>query len=244
MSGARAGHRSAPGDLVHLIAPTGRLRAVINLGNPVLAQGSASCPRGVTVAIARALARWLDVAVQLSCVDAARDAYTAMVQGRSDLCFLADEPARAEAVTFTAPYVRIEGVFVVEHDSPMLRLDQVDRTGIRIGVRRGSAYDLFLTRTIERAEVVRADEAVDVYEQEHLDVLAGVRQPMTEHVAATGRRLIEPAFMQINQAVGLPRDRDPRAAAAVADFVDGLRRSGFVQAELDRSGVTATAAPG
>ena len=225
------------------VAPTGTLRAVINLGNPVLAQGTADDPRGVTVAIARDLARWLGVPLQLECVEAARDAYAAITEGRVDLCFLANEPAREESVAFTAPYVLIEGVYVTDSASPLQASDEVDRAGQRIGVREGSAYDLYLTRTIEHAEIVRAREATDVYEEQGLDVAAGVRQPMEEYVAATGRRILEPAFMEIQQSVGLPRALDPGAVAAVAARVEELKASGFVRDELARSGVAATVAP-
>lgn len=226
-----------------LVAPAGTLRVVINLGNPVLAQGSAEEPRGVTVAIAREVAGWLDVPLELVCVDAAREAYAAITEGRVDLCFLADEPARQEGVAFTAPYVLIEGVHVVDAGSPLRSSDEVDRDGVRVGVREGSAYDLFLTRTLQHAEVVRADEATDVFEEQGLDAAAGVRQPMADYVAATGRRILEPAFMEIRQSVGLPRALDPDALAAVAAFVEHLKATGFVRDELARSGVEATVAP-
>lgn len=225
------------------VAPTGTLRVVINLGNPVLAQGTRDEPRGVTVAIARALAHWLGVPLRLECVDAARDSYAAITEGRVDLCFLANEPAREEGVAFTAPYVVIEGVYVTDADSPLTSSGEVDVAGVRIGVREGSAYDLFLTRSLEHAEIVRAREATDVFEEQGLDVTAGVRQPMEEYVAATGRRILEPPFMQINQAVGLPRHLDSDAVAAVAAKVEELKASGFVRDELTRSGVEATVAP-
>lgn len=232
-----------PNALANAIAPTGTLRAVINLGNPVLAQGAHDAPRGVTVSIATEVAQWLGVPLQLTCVDAARDAYAAIAGGKVDMCFLANEPAREEAVRFTAPYVLIEGVYVVDADSPLTSSDVVDRPGVRIGVRMGSAYDLYLTRTIEHAEVVRANEATDVFEEQGLDTAAGVRQPMTDYVAATGRRILEPAFMEIRQSVGLPRALDTDAVAAVADHVEYLKASGFVHEELARSGVDASVAP-
>jgi polar amino acid transport system substrate-binding protein len=225
------------------VAPTGTLRVVINLGNPVLAQGTHDEPRGVTVAIARAVADWLGVPLELVCVDAAREAYAAISDGRVDLCFLANEPAREEGVAFTAPYVLIEGVHVTDADSPLQSSAEVDRDGIRVGVREGSAYDLFLTRSLEHAQIVRAAEATDVFEEQGLDAAAGVRQPMEDYVAATGRRILEPAFMEIRQSVGLPRALDGDAVAAVASFVEELKASGFVRDELARSGVEATVAP-
>ncbi len=226
-----------------LVAPTGTLRVVLNLGNPVLAQGTPDDPRGVTVALAQEMARWLGVPLDLTCVGAARGAYAAMVEGRADLCFLADEPARAEGVAFTSPYVLVEGVYVVAADAPFEGSADVDRDGVRVGVREGSAYDLFLTRSLRHAVVVRADEATDVYEEQGLEVAAGVRQPMQEYVAATGRRILEPPFMEIRQAVGLPRALAPEAVAAVSAHLEELKASGFVHDELRRSGVEATVAP-
>jgi polar amino acid transport system substrate-binding protein len=225
------------------VAPTGTLRVVINLGNPVLAQGTHDEPQGVTVAIAHAVADWLGVPLDLVCVDAAREAYAAICDGRVDLCFLANEPEREEGVAFTAPYVLIEGVYVTDASSPLQSSAEVDRDGIRVGVREGSAYDLFLTRSLEHAEVVRAAEATDVFEEQGLDAAAGVRRPMEDYVAATGRRILEPAFMEIRQSVGLPRALDPDDVTAVASFVEELKASGFVSDELARSGVAATVAP-
>jgi polar amino acid transport system substrate-binding protein len=229
--------------LAAAIAPGGTLRVAINLCNAVLAQGTADEPRGVTVAIAEELARWLGVPLQLECVDAARKSYAAVKQGRVDVCFLANEPAREEGVAFTAPYVVIEGVYVTDTDAPFQTSGEVDSDGVRIGVRDGSAYDLFLSRTLEHAEIVRADEATDVYEEQGLEVAAGVRQPMAVYAASTGRRILEPPFMQINQAVGLPRERHPDAIAAVAARVEELKASGFIREELARSDVEATVAP-
>jgi polar amino acid transport system substrate-binding protein len=224
------------------IAPSGVLRAVINLGNPVLAQGTPDGPSGVTVAIAEDLAGWLRVPLELVCVDAARKSYAAVVEGRADLCFLANEPAREEGLVFSAPYVTIEGVYVVERGSA-LRADDVDQPGVRVAVREGSAYDLFLARTLQHAEIVRGDEATDVYEAEGLEVCSGVRQPMTEYAESTGRLVLEPSFMQINQAVALPRATDAAAVAAVAERIELLKATGFVAAALRRSGVEATVAP-
>jgi len=225
------------------VAPTGTLRVVINLGNPVLAQGTPEEPRGVTVAIARAVADWLEVPLELECVDAARKSYASMADGRADLCFLANEPSREEHIAFTAPYVVIEGVYVTRSDAPLESSLEVDRPGTRIGVREGSAYDLFLTRSLEHAEIVRADEATDVFETQDLDVAAGVRQPMQDYVATTGRRMLEPPFMEINQAVGLPRAVSAGVLTAVTDFVERLKASGFIRDELARSGVEASVAP-
>lgn len=144
--------------LIEDLVPQGVLRASINLGNPVLAQGTPTAPAGVTVDIAREVGARLDVPVELVCFDAARKSYEALTTGRADLCFLAIEPAREAEVAFTAPYVVIEGVYAVPRRSNLTTVADVDRAGVRIGVKRGSAYDLFLSRTLEHASVVRGEE--------------------------------------------------------------------------------------
>jgi polar amino acid transport system substrate-binding protein len=118
------------------LAPTGVLRAAINLGNPVLANGGPANPGGVTVDLARAIAARLEVPVDLVCFAAARESYEAMVTGRADVCFLAIEPAHAAEVAFTPPYVVIEGVYAVPAQSPITTNAHVDRHG-GFGNRRG-----------------------------------------------------------------------------------------------------------
>src|SRR6201997_5875137 len=134
-------------DLIADLAPTGTLRAALNLGNPVLVQGTPSAPAGVTVDIANEIAARLGVQAEFRCFGAARESFEATVAGQADICFLAIEPARAAEIAFTAPYVLIEGVYAVPRDSPLTTVAEVDRPGVRIGAKRGSAYDLFLTRT-------------------------------------------------------------------------------------------------
>ncbi|WP_134741517.1 transporter substrate-binding domain-containing protein [Nocardioides sp. 503] len=223
--------------LVQRLAPTGALRAVINLGNPVLAHGTPDEPGGVTVAIARELASRLEVPLTLECVDAARRSLAALTDGTADVAFLAVEPAREVDVHFSPPYLTIEGVYVVGHDSPVTTAADVDRPGVRVGVKQGSAYDLYLTRTLQHAGVVRGADGVAVYRESGLDVGAGIRQPLTALVAEEASlRLVEPAFMQIQQAVALPRDRGEEAADALAGFVRDLLDSGFVRRELAAAG--------
>lgn len=230
------------------LAPTGALRASINLGNPVLAHGTPDSPGGVTVDIAREIGARLGVPVELVCFDAARKSYEAMATGRADLCFLAVEPAREAEVAFTAPYVVIEGVYAVPADSGLATPADVDRDGVRIGVKRGSAYDLYLTRTLRQATVVRGEEGVDVFRTEGLEVAAGIRQPMTAFVAAhPGVRLIEDRFMEIRQAVGTTTARRPETVRWLTDLVEELKADGFVAEALRRAdqspGLVAPARP-
>lgn len=227
------------------LAPTGVLRASINLGNPVLAHGTPDEPGGVTVDIAREVAARLGVPVEFVCFDAARKSFEALTTGQADICFLAIEPAREAEVAFTPPYVEIEGVYAVPNDSPVTGPDDVDRPGVRVGVKKGSAYDLFLTRTLLNATVVRGDEGTDVFRAEGLDVAAGIRQPMTAFVAANPDvRLVEERFMAIRQAVGTTKDRKPATVAFLAELVEELKASGFVADSLRRAGQTGISVPG
>lgn len=227
------------------LAPTGILRASINLGNPVLAQGTPAAPSGITVDIAREVGARLDLPVELVCFDAARKSFEALKEGRADICFLAVEPARESEVAFTAPYVVIEGVFAVPRHSRAVKPADVDQPGVRIGVKHGSAYDLFLSRTLQHAVVVRGEEGVDVFLDEGLDVAAGIRQPMTAFVKANpDMRLIDERFMQIQQAVGTTKARRPETAEFLREVVEDLKASGFVSDALRRSGQSdATVAP-
>ncbi|GGV00622.1 transporter substrate-binding domain-containing protein [Streptomyces spectabilis] len=219
------------------LAPDGVLRASINLGNPVLAQGSAEEPAGVTVELAREVAARLGVPVRFLCFDAARKSYAAMAEGRADLCFLAVDPDREEEVAFSAPYVHIEGAYAVPVESSFVSAADVDQDGVRIGVKKGSAYDLYLSRALRYAAVVRGDEGVGVFHAEGLEVAAGIRQPLAAHVARhDGLRLLEPAFMTIRQAMGTPKERGPKAAGFLSELVGELVASGFVADALRRSG--------
>jgi polar amino acid transport system substrate-binding protein len=226
------------------LAPGGVLRASINLGNPVLAQGTPAEPAGVTVDIARQIATRLDVPVEFVCFTAARDSFEAMMTGQADVCFLAIEPAREAEVAFTAPYVLIEGVFAVPDRSPLGTVEDVDSAGVRIGVNRGSAYDLFLSRTLRHATVVRDTEGTEQFLTQNLEAVAGIREPMTEFVAAhPGLRLIDGRFMEIRQAVGTAKTKRPETTRFLRGLVEELKATGFVADSLRRSGQTAAVAP-
>jgi len=226
------------------LAPTGVLRASINLGNPVLAQGTSDEPMGVTVDLARELAARLGVPVTFTCFDAARKSFGALTAGDADIAFLAVEPVREAEVSFAAPYVIIEGVYAVPGGSPITTASDVDRPGVRVGVKEGSAYDLFLSRTLTQAEVVRGTDGIDAFREQGLEVAAGIRQPLSRYVASDpGLRLVEPRFMEIRQAVATTKNRSGAAIAFLAEFVETAKASGFVTDALARSGQDATVAP-
>jgi polar amino acid transport system substrate-binding protein len=227
------------------LAPSGVLRASINLGNPVLAQGTPDEPAGSAVDLAREIAARLGVGVEFLCFDAARKSFEAMTSGAADLCFLAIDPAREAEVAFTAPYVVIEGVYAVPKDSPLTTVAEVDSPGVRIGVKQGSAYDLYLTRTLQHATVVHGTDGTDAFRADNLDAAAGIRQPITAFVAANPDvRLINERFMQIQQAVGTTKDRQPETVQFLRDLVEELKANGFVTESLKRAGQSdATVAP-
>ena len=225
-----------PSDVTKQLAPTGKLRAAINLGNPVLAQGTPDAPRGVTVDLARELARRTGLALELVPFDAAGKVFEALKRDAWDVAFLAIEPVRAAEIAFTAPYVIIEGVYLVPKDSPLKTVADVDRPGVRIGVNKNSAYDLFLTRTLKHAELVRGDNGVQLFVERKLEATAGVKQPIAAYAKAHPEvRLIDGRFMEIRQAMGVPQGR-PAAAAYVKKFVEEMKASGFVADALKRSG--------
>ena len=226
------------------LAPSGVLRASINLGNPVLAQGTPTDPAGVTVDVAREVAARLDVQVEFVCFTAARHSFDAIMTGKADICFLAIEPAREAQVAFTAPYVLIEGVFAVPGQSRLATVRDVDSEGVRIGVKRGSAYDLFLSRTLHHGTVVRGAEGTEEFLTRNLEAAAGIREPMSEFVAThSGLRIIDEPFMEIRQAVGTANSKRPETTGFLHELVEELKATGFVADSLRRSGQSAVVPP-
>jgi polar amino acid transport system substrate-binding protein len=223
------------------LAPNGRLRAAINFGNPVLAQKDPQTgePRGVSAELARELARRLGVPIDFMAFDSAGKVFDAVKNNGWDVAFLAIDPVRSEGITFTAPYVVIEGTYLVPAASSLHMIEDVDKSGIRIAVGKGSAYDLYLTRAIKHAELVRAPssaEALDLFLKDHLEAAAGVKQPLVAFAEARPNlRLIPGRFMAINQAVGTPKGRDAGAHYLRA-FVEEMKSSGFVAKALAASG--------
>ena len=200
------------------LAPTGKLRAAINLGNSVLAQTDpvTSEPKGITPDLARELGRRLGVPVELLTYTAAGKVFDAARTGEWDIAFVAIEPARAADIEFSAPYVIIEGTYMVPKDSPLKVVEDVDRPGVRIAVGLKSAYDLFLTRTIKNATVVRAPAGggramIDMFINDKLEVAAGVRQPLVAYAMDHPEvRVMDGHFMEIQQAMGTPKGRVDR----------------------------------
>ena len=248
------GDTPVPGELAvadHVrkeFAPGGVLRAGINLGNPVIAQADAAGgePRGVGPALARGLAARLGLPVTFTTYDAAGKLADAATQGAWDVAFLAIDPERAMQIAFTDAYVHIEGTYLVRADSPLRRVEDVDREGVRVAVGLKTAYDLFLTRSLAHAELIRSPNsktAIAQFLAEGLEAAAGVKQPLVAFAASTpGLRVMEGSFMVIRQAAAVPRGRD-EALAYLDRFIEDAKASGFVARALEESGVEAAVAP-
>ena len=232
-------HLSAPfASTVFRLAPNGTLRAAINFGNAILAKrDAAGQPTGVSVDLARELARRLGVPVEFVTYESAGKVVDGLKDGAWDVAFLAIDPARAIDIAYTAPYVVIEGAYLVREGSQLAANDQVDRPQTRVVVARGSAYDLFLSRQLAQAALVRvptSQEVVDRFVAQSLDVAAGVRQQLESDARRIpGLRLLPGCFMAINQAMGIPRGRDA-ALPWLREFVEQMKRSGFVSQSLAR----------
>jgi polar amino acid transport system substrate-binding protein len=237
-------------DVLKDLAPGGKLRAALNLGNSVLVQTDPATgqPKGVTPDLARELGRRLGVPVEFVTFDAAGKVFDAVKSGMWDIAFLAIESVRAAEIEFTAPYVLIEGTYMVSADSPLQTIADVDRPGVRIAVGLGSAYDLYLTRTIKNATIIRAKagggrEMIDLFVNDKLDVAAGVRQPLAAYAATHPEvRVMDGRFMEIRQAMGTPKGR-MAGARYLAAFVEEMKASGFVAEALTRSNQSAAVAP-
>jgi polar amino acid transport system substrate-binding protein len=245
---------AAPPDVLKDLAPTGKLRAAINFGNGVLAQkGPAGEPKGITPDLATALAKRLGVQVEFVPYEAAGKVFEGAKAGAWDVGFIAIEPVRAADIQFTAPYVIIDGTYMVRTDSPLKEVADVDKPGIRIAVGLGSAYDLYLTRTIMNATLVRANVGggkamIELWVNDKLDAAAGVRQQLEVYAKSHPNdvRIMSGAFQEIRQAMGMPKkngEAGKAGAAYLAAFVEDMKASGFVADALKRSGQDAKVAP-
>lgn len=232
-----------PPHLIKAFTPTGKLRASINLGNPILANRDAATgePVGVSIDLARAFAERLGVEIELMVFDTAGKSVDAVTQEQADIGFFAIDPLRGEGISFTAPYVLIEGSYMVRQDSPIQSNEEVDRPGHRVTVGKGSAYDLYLSRELREAQIVRAPTSptvVDVFVAQGLEVAAGVRQQLEGDAKRfPGLRLLPGRFMVIQQAMGTPKGRGHEAAEVLRQYVEDVKASGFVAEALARHGI-------
>jgi polar amino acid transport system substrate-binding protein len=224
------------------LASTGKLRVGINYGNPVLANRdqASGALRGVAVDLARELGRRGDLPVELVGFDAAGKMFEAARAGAWDVAFLAIDPGRASEIDFTAAYILIEGTYLVPAGSKFQTNEDIDRAGVRIGVSANSAYDLFLSRNIKNAQLVRGsgpESAFELILDGKVDVVAGVRQSLLANsVKMPGSRIFATRFMAIEQALGIPKGHDA-AAKYLREFIEDVKASGFVDQAIEKAGV-------
>ncbi|PYS28188.1 MAG: ABC transporter substrate-binding protein [Acidobacteria bacterium] len=223
------------------LAPMGKLRVGINFGNALLTnKDDRGTPGGIAVDLAHELTRRVGLPMELVSYDTAGHMADGAKAGAWDVAFLAADPARAEEITFTAPYLEIDTTCLVPAGSPLQTLADVDREGVRIAVSDKSAYDLFLTRNLKHAQLVRApgvNASVDVFFADKLEALAGLK-PLLMEVAASqpGTRVLDGRFSAVQQAVGIPKGRDA-AAEYVRRFVEDIKASGLVADIIERNAI-------
>lgn len=224
------------------LAPNGVLRASINVGNPILAKlDSAGLPFGVSVDLARGLGALLGTPVDLLVFDSAGESVEAVTLDKADFGFFAVDPLRGEGISFTAPYVLIEGAYLVREHSSLYSNADVDRDGNRVVVGKGSAYDLYLTRELKNARILRAPTSpavVAAFLAEGAEVAAGVRQQLEADARLTPHlRLLPGRFMVIKQAMGIPKSRGEAACLLLNAYIENMKASGFIDEALRRHGI-------
>jgi polar amino acid transport system substrate-binding protein len=213
----------------------------INFGNTLLAKkDSDGTARGIAIDLAQELARRVKLPFEIVSYTSAGRMADGARGGAWDVAFLAADPDRAADIVFSAPYLEVDSTYLVLTGSPLRTPPDIDRDGLRIAVSEKSAYDLFLTRELKRARLVRApgpNASVDLFFAEKLDALAGIK-PFLIEVAEkhAGTRLLEGRFAVVQQAVGLPKGREA-AAKYIAEFVEDIKTSGLVSKLLAKNGI-------
>jgi polar amino acid transport system substrate-binding protein len=228
---------------LHLdLAPTGKLRVGINYGNPVLATRDRTSGQlsGVAVDLARELGRRTDLPVELVGFESAGKMVEGLQAAAWDVAFLAVDPGREQDINFTAPYIEIEGTYLVPPGSALVAIADVDREDVRVGVSSKSAYDLFLSRDLKHAQLVRASSpgaAFDLILAGKVDALGGVRQHLVADTAKLpGSRVLDGRFMAIQQALGIPKGREA-GISYLREFIEDVKASGLVARALEKAGV-------
>jgi polar amino acid transport system substrate-binding protein len=233
----------ATADLINLFAPTGQLRASINMGNPILANRKPQTgePFGISVDLANSFADLLKVEIELIVLDTAKASVEAVRAEQADIGFFAIDPDRSDGIFFTAPYVLIEGCYMVKNESPIHSNEDVDRDGVQVTVGQGSAYDLYLTRALKQAQIVRAPSSptvTNVFVENKLDVAAGVKQQLeADQKRFPGHRLLPGRFMVIQQAMGTFASKGSVAADFLSTFVEHQKSSGFVSHLIEKHNI-------
>ena len=221
------------------LAPTGTLRVALNMSNFLLTATDPVTgePRGIAADLGRELAQRLGVPVALLPYPNPGELADAAPKGVWDIGFIGAEPQRAHAIDFTAAYVEIEATYLVPPSSPLQSIADVDRPGIRIAAPARSAYELYLSRTLQHAELVReqgGDNTFKRFVEDRLDALAGLRPRLvTDQEALPGSRLLEGRFTAVQQAAGTPKGR-PEGARYLRAFIEDVKATGLVARLIDK----------
>jgi len=224
------------------LAPGGKLRVGLNYGNflLVLKDGPGGEPRGIAPDLGRELAKRVGVPLEFVRFDQAGKLADAVKESKCDVGFLGAEPQRANEIAFTSAYLEIPVTFLVPAGSTIRAIADVDRAGVRVAVADRSAYDLFLTRNIKKAQLVRAqgiDGSYELFVREKLDVLAGLKPRLVSDAEKLpGSRILDGQITGVQQAVGTPKARSA-AAAYLNEFVADLHKSGLVKKIAAEHGV-------
>jgi polar amino acid transport system substrate-binding protein len=226
-------------EIVAELAPTGVLRAGINMSNFLLVSGTSASgdPVGVAPDMARAIAERLGMPVAYRQFPRPGELADAAESGVWDIGLIGAEPARAEKIAFSPAYVEIASTYLVPAGSPLTTIEEVDRPGIRIAVTARTAYELWLSRHIRHAELVKSeslDAALEQFVAEELDALAGLKPRLLKDVSKLpGARILDGQFSAVQQAIGTLRTREA-SAAFLRDFVEEAKASGLVASLIER----------
>lgn len=231
--------------MIQSFAPTGTLRVGINLGNPVLAglDTATQKPKGVTIDIANEIGKRSGIPVELIPFQTAGSTVDAIKTGNIDMIFVAIDPVRGADVSYTPPYIQIEGAYMVKANSSLKTNEEVDRSGVEIVVGKGSAYDLYLTREIKNAALLRAASSqavIDDFMAGKGNVAAGVKQQLESDAKRyQGLRMLPGRFMVINQAIGIPKARPDyeKTTTYLSSIITDLKSSGFVAEAMKRHNI-------
>ena len=224
------------------LAPTGKLRAGMNLGNALFTTKDATTGeiRGVSVDLMRELASRLGVPVEFVVHASPGDVADAADKGTWDVAVLAIAQARAQTIAFSPAMTEIEATYVVHKDSVLRSVAQVDATGIRITAPEKAGYELYLTQTLRNATLIRTKgtmASMSLFNERRADALAGLKPDLLSFMDKMPEaRMVDDNFMTVNHGLATPRSR--RAAAEyLKAFIEEINASGFVARSIVRNGV-------
>jgi len=224
------------------LAPTGKLRAGMNLGNTLFTTKNAATGelQGVSVDLMRELASRLRLPVEFVIYATPGEVADAVDKGTWDVAILAIAKARARKIAFSPAITEIEATYLVPYDSALRSVAQVDSPGIRIAAPAKAGYGLYLTRTLRHATLMRTKgfgASIDLFNRRGADALAGLKPRLLSSMdKVPNARLLEGRFMTVNHGVGTPRKRR-LAAEYLKAFVEEISASGFVARSIERHGV-------